>query len=192
MIDIDFQTTVHVQQGTLLIAEPFADDDFFRRAVILICDHNEKGTFGLVLNNYMDVESNDLSSEKLIIDSRISLGGPVDTNNLYFIHSYGHQVANSIQISEDLFLGGDFSELIHLLRLESNPEQYVRFFLGYSGWGENQLKEEIKNKYWAVAKLDPSLSIMDTQNPNLWDDCLSLLGSKFAIFKNFPIDPNNN
>lgn len=192
MIDLDFNTTLPPSNGALLIAEPFANDDYFRRSVVLICDYNEKGCFGFVLNNYLELDFNELSEEKLDINTRVSIGGPVDTNNLYFIHRYGNQIENSIQINNDLYLGGDYKQLIHLLRQEKTPEKFARFFLGYAGWTENQLDQEIESNFWVVMNPESSLELMDTSTPTLWSQCLNQLGGRYKVFTHFPNNPNNN
>lgn len=192
MIDLDFNTALQPKPGALLIAEPFANDDYFRRSVVLICDYNDKGCFGFVLNNYLEVEFNDLSEEKLDINTRVSIGGPVDTNNLYFIHRYGEKIKDSFRISDDLYLGGDYKELMALLRNEEQPEKYARFFLGYAGWSEHQLDQEIENKFWVVMNPESLPALMDTSVPTLWSECLNQLGGRYKLFTHFPINPNNN
>jgi putative transcriptional regulator len=192
LLNFNFQSTLKPKQGTLLIAEPFADDDYFRRSVVLVCNHNKKGTFGFVLNNYIEVDFNELSEEKLKISTRVSVGGPVDTNNLYFIHRYGERIEDSIKITDEFWLAGDYQKLIKLLRKEKEPEKFARFFLGYAGWTENQLEQEIKKKFWVVMDLSPEIQLMDTMIEDLWNDCLTRLGRRYEIFKHFPLNPNNN
>lgn len=192
LIDLDFNTTQKPKPGALLIAEPFASDDYFRRSVVLICDYNEKGSFGFVLNNYLEVEFNELSEEKLDINTRVSIGGPVDTNNLYYIHRYGDRVKDSFKINKELSLGGDYKQLMALLRSEKNPEKKARFFLGYAGWTEKQLDQEIENKFWVVMNPKSNSSLMDTSVASLWKECLNQLGGRYKVFTHFPINPNNN
>lgn len=192
MLDLDFNSSSRPQKGSLLIAEPFANDEYFRRSVVLVCDLNPRGCFGFVLNNYLELDFNEFSEENLEIDTRVSIGGPVDINNLYYIHKFGNSVPDSMQIAGDIYLGGDFKVLVEMLRKDPNPEQKARFFLGYSGWGEKQLEREIEEKSWAVLNSEKTTAIMDTTSQNLWDECLNALGGKHLLFKHFPINPNNN
>jgi putative transcriptional regulator len=192
LIDLDFNTKQKPSPGSILIAEPFADDDYFRRSVIFICEYNKKGSFGFVLNNFLDVDFNELSAEQIELKARVSVGGPVDINNLYFLHTYGDEIPGSYKVTDLLYLGGDYKMLISLLKEEKYPEKRARFFLGYSGWNEKQLDQEIENKNWAVIYPDNLDDIMDTTRDNIWNTLLQDLGGKYRLFSNFPINPSNN
>ncbi|MBU2020432.1 MAG: YqgE/AlgH family protein [Bacteroidetes bacterium] len=192
MLNLNFHSKLNPKPGTLLIAEPFTDDEYFRRSVVFLCNHDEEGTLGFVLNNYLEIDFNDLSAEKLDITTRVSIGGPVDTNNIYYLHRYGNKIEDSIKITEEYWLAGNYHQLIELLKKEKEPEKFARFFLGYSGWTKNQLEEEIKNKFWIVMDLSPDFQLMDTFVDDLWKDSLSQLGGRFEMFKHFPLNPNNN
>lgn len=192
LLDLDFDTKVKPSPGSILIAEPFANDDYFRRSVILICDYNENGSFGFVLNNFLDIDFNDLSEEEIEFPARVSVGGPVDINNLYYLHTYGDEIPGSQRITDLLYLGGDYKILIQKLKREKYPEQRARFFLGYSGWSDKQLDSEINEKSWAVTYPTSLDDIMDTSRDDIWHHFLEDMGGKFKIFSKFPINPNNN
>jgi putative transcriptional regulator len=192
LLDLNFNTSLKPKQGRLLIAEPFANDDYFRRSVVLVCDHSDKGSFGFVLNNYLDLDFNDLSEEKLSINTRVSVGGPVDIKNLYYLHSFPNEVPDCFKINEKLALGGDYKTLMKLLKGKKNPEKYARFFLGYSGWTELQLDKEIEDKSWIVTDPELDMSLLDTSSSDLWYKCLNSLGGKYKLFAQFPINPSNN
>lgn len=192
MLDLNFENNLQPQQGYLLVAEPFMDSDYFQRSVILICDYNAEGSFGFVLNNYLDVNFEDFSEELIKIDSKISIGGPVDVKNLFYIHTLGAKIPNSIKVSDKIYIGGDYDVLIEQLKSTPNPETKVRFFLGYSGWSKNQLDDEIAEKSWIVVKSNITNLIMDTSKNNLWQECLQKLGGKYKMFSQIPVNPNNN
>ncbi len=192
MLDLNFENNLQPKQGYLLVAEPFMDSDYFKRSVILICEYNAEGSFGFVLNNYLDINFEDFSEELIKIDSRISIGGPVDVKNLFYIHTLGEKIPNSIKVSDKIFIGGDYEVLIEQLKSTPNPETKVRFFLGYSGWSKNQLDDEIAEKSWIVVKSDMTNLIMDTSKNNLWQKCLQELGGKYKMFSQIPVNPNNN
>jgi|TARA_R110000737_G_scaffold115473_1_gene148389 putative transcriptional regulator len=192
LLDLNFENNLQPKQGYLLVAEPFMDSDYFKRSVILICEYNAEGSFGFVLNNYLDINFEDFSEELIKIDSRISIGGPVDVKNLFYIHTLGEKIPNSIKVSDKIFIGGDYEVLIEQLKSTPNPETKVRFFLGYSGWSKNQLDDEIAEKSWIVVKSDMTNLIMDTSKNNLWQKCLQELGGKYKMFSQIPVNPNNN
>jgi len=192
LLDIDFTNTKKPKAGLFLVSEPFLDSDYFRRSVILLCEHNEKGSFGFVLNNFLEENFEGLPPFILNSNPKISIGGPVEVSNLYFIHTLGNTIAGTTSLSDGIYLGGDFDELKTELSKCENPEERVRYFLGYSGWDAGQLNDEINEKSWVVCEPQELSWIMNTRKDGLWEDCLKSLGSKFEVFTNFPINPNNN
>lgn len=192
MLDLNFENKLKPQPGLLLISEPFLDSDYFTRSVILICDHNEEGSFGFVLNNFLEEKFDGLPEPVLSSNTNISIGGPVEVSNLYFIHTFGENVPGATILADGIYLGGDFEALKENLSKCPNPDQNVRYFLGYSGWDENQLASEIKERSWVVCEPKHKNWIMDTKKDNLWETCLKSLGGKYEMFSKFPVNPNNN
>ncbi len=192
MIDLSFKNTKAPKSGHLLISDPFLDEDYFRRSVVLLCDHSEKGTFGFVLNNYLEVDLHELDSEFPNIQARISVGGPVETESLFFIHSFGEEVEGSLPITNDLFYGGSYEQIRSFLDQDASQGVKIRFFLGYSGWEKNQLSNELKENSWIVANNISPQEILNTSNDKFWEFCLSKQGERFKTISKFPINPNNN
>ena len=97
-----------LQKGQLLIAEPSIIGDLsFNRSVILLADHNEEGSVGFILNKPLEYTITDLIPE-IEASFLIYNGGPVEQDNLYFIHTVPELITNSIEISSGIFWGGDF------------------------------------------------------------------------------------
>lgn len=167
------------------------EDPYFKRTVILLCDHNEEGSFGFVLNRYVDVDINDILQEMPHLDSRISVGGPVQNENLFYLHRYGDQLEGCTEILEGIYMGGHFDALKEKIKLGLIDSKEVRFFLGYSGWSENQLQSELESKSWLVVAGEGT-DIMDTAKDDLWSDVLREKGAEFSHFANFPKNPSLN
>jgi putative transcriptional regulator len=87
-----------------------------------------------------------------ILTSRISIGGPVRNSNLYYLHTLGKEVEESIEVVPGIYMGGNFNSLKHLLMNGKVKKGQVRFFVGYSGWSPDQLNEELKTKSWFVTR----------------------------------------
>lgn len=191
MIDLSFKNSKRPKVGNILISDPFLDEDFFRRSVILICDHTEEGTFGFVLNNYLDVDLHEVDNDFPDIAARISVGGPVETQNLFFIHGFGEQIEESIQINDELWFGGEYDQVLKALEVPENRKK-IRFFLGYSGWAKDQLKGELKENSWIVATNIDADEILDTNNDQFWNYCLEKQGERFKTISKFPINPQDN
>ena len=191
-IDLQVNNTLQPEKGRLLISEPFLQDEYFSRSVVLLCEHNEEGSFGFVLNNYLDVDLHEISTNFPDIPARISLGGPVKNQNLYFIHTLGHQIPGSIPVASSIFLGGDYDVLLEKLNTDLSLLKNVRFFLGYSGWSPGQLDNELKEKSWLVLQNFNEMDIMDTNLDSIWKDLMAQQGGKYKMMSKFPLDPRLN
>jgi len=166
-------------------------DPYFSRSVILLCEHNEEGSLGFILNKYIDMDLTDVMDDVPEISNRVSIGGPVENNQLYFLHTLGDLLPGSTEISEGLYIGGDFEILKSMLATQSIDESQVRFFVGYSGWGEGQLIEEMKEESWYVSDIN-DLPLMDTLLDDLWSLAFKKMGGSFSVLANFPSDPSLN
>lgn len=190
-LDFSFKNNEPTNKGSILISDPFSDDVYFGRSVVLICEHNDEGTFGFVLNNYIDVDLHQLDGNFPNINARISFGGPVSKENLYYIHSFS-DITNTLEIREGLYYGGDFDEITDRIKNAKNPNKEIRFFVGYSGWSVGQLDEEIKNENWITANNISTENIIDTKLDDLWRICLEKQGQRFQLMTKFPRNPMDN
>lgn len=178
-----------IRRGTLLLAEPFLGDHNFERSVILICEHSSEGTFGLVLNKPTDFQLCDVVDVDL--NFQIFIGGPVDKNTLHYIYRDFLSVQNTVKLKDGLCWGGDFEELKASLTGYTNEHQYVRFFVGYSGWAAGQLDDEIKAKSWIIYNGDIK-DILQIPPKDMWRTILKKMGGVFKLYANYPVDPRLN
>lgn len=140
-------------QGSILISEPFLQDAYFQRSVVLLVEHNTQGSMGFVLNKKTDLIVNTFFPElEEYPEIPIYLGGPVSANRLFFIHSLGDLIVpDSVKIKDHLYFDGDFEALKRYIQNGHSIEGKVKFFLGYSGWTEGQLGNEINKNSWVVS-----------------------------------------
>ena len=96
--------------GKVLLSEPFLSDAYFGRKAVLLCEHNDEGSFGFVLNNFVQVDLNELLDELPDWEAKISLGGPVKHSNLYYLHTKA-EAPGAVMVMDGLFMGGDFEWL---------------------------------------------------------------------------------
>lgn len=191
MINLNPPNKLKPKRGRLLISYPLMNDPYFKRTVVLLCEHNNEGSFGFVLNKYLNINLSELVSELPDAPGRISMGGPVQTSNLYYIHTLGHEIEGSMEIVDGLFLGGDFDTLREKMLAGQLKENDVRFFVGYSGWSENQLEGELKENAWLISEAPASL-LMNTTNEKLWQKALKDMGKDYSFLANLPEDPSLN
>jgi len=181
-----------INQGTLLVAEPSIIGDInFHRSVILLANHKEKASLGFILNKPFDFILKDILPE---INSSIEVhyGGPVEPDNLYFIHNSPELITGSIKINEELYWGGKFEKVIELLNDECIGENNIRFFLGYSGWGENQLQNEIELNSWIIQENCIGNKVININSESFWRKQIRSLGGPYLIWGNAPENPSHN
>lgn len=191
ILDLDPLNRYSPARGRLLVSEPFLPDPYFRRTVVLLCEHNEEGSFGFVLNRHMDMDVEDLMENMPPTGARVSIGGPVQSGNLYYLHTLGPHVAGSVEVVDGVFMGGDYEQLRSLLATDPRLARHVRFFVGYAGWSGDQLQRELDDRSWLISQGDKR-RIMNTDNKDLWADTLRGMGREFAPLANFPEDPSHN
>jgi len=178
-------------QGRILIAEPFLNDTYFKRSVVFITEHNNEGSVGFILNKPVELKVQDVIQNFPLIDAGISIGGPVNTNTLHYVHTVGESVPNSIKVLDNIYWGGDFDTLKQFISEGRISKYQVRFFLGYSGWGSQQLENELKDNAWLVAEINPGL-IMKGQDAGFWNQILEKMDNKYQVWANFPENPGLN
>lgn len=178
--------------GNLLISEPFLQDENFVRSVVLLCEHNSEGSFGLVLNKPSILHLNELVEELAFLEAEVFVGGPVEQNTLHFIYFGEKVLEESIMIGDKLWWGGDFEALVENLKKGTLSAESVRFFLGYSGWGPGQLSDELSDKTWIICEEKINEEILDNSPEELWKVLLKNMGGEFKVIANYPLDPRLN
>jgi len=177
--------------GTLLLSEPFMQDPSFIRSTCLVVSHiPEDGTFGFVLDKVSPHKLSELIDIKIDKEVKVYFGGPVDLQSLFYLHNNNFNLTGAKKITENLYWGGDFDEL--LMKLESNIAQLddIKFIFGYSGWDGGQLRKEIIENSWIINS-DYPLQISEA-NSKLWHNVLNKMGGVYKTFVTLPIDPNLN
>lgn len=178
-------------KGRILLSEPLMGDYFFGRSVVLLAEHNEEGSFGTILNKPISANFNDVVKDFPDFDAPIYLGGPVDTENLFYIHTKGDLLLDSLEIINGVFWGGDIEMLKEMMLLKTIQPNDIRFFIGYSGWAEQQLELELARNSWIIARVIAS-QIFDSEPISMWESIVNKMGEEYKYWKNFPVDPNSN
>jgi len=178
-------------RGRLLLSEPFMGDFYFGRSVVLLAEHNEEGSFGVIMNKPVTASFNEVLKDFPEFDAKIYLGGPVESNSLFYIHTVGEQLEGATEIIEGVYWGGDIELLKEMILLHTIKPEDIRFFIGYSGWGANQLDSELKRNSWVITRA--SRKKLLGMNPlNMWQDLLNKMGDNYRYWTKMPVDPNMN
>lgn len=175
-----------------MISEPYLPDPNFERSVILLCEHNEEGSFGFVLNQKSKLSLAEVIEDAPDAELPLFIGGPVQQDTLHFIHRSAKLSEESREIAEGVYWGGDFEQLLFLLDTGQISADEVRIFIGYSGWSPGQLVDELEAKSWIVNKNTRPEFIFDYSYDELWREILKNMGGRYRMFSNFPTDPRLN
>ena len=179
-------------KGQLLLDSGQLRGSFFQRTVVLICQHDEEGAFGLVLNrsagsNVGDMIVADLPEQ--IKGSPLYLGGPVQPTALSFLHS--DSFIPDADVLPNLSLGHSLDALVDFGESFS-PERKIKLFAGYAGWSSGQLEDEMKRKAWLTFPASLEL-IFETPPEKLWQIVLQRKGGwRNKLRAQMPEDPSWN
>ncbi len=180
------------EKGRLLLAEPFLPDLNFRRAVILLIERDEKGAMGIVLNHMFS----NLTLNKVIKDLDTDLpiplfnGGPVSNDTLFYLHTMEY-IPGALPLQDGLFLNGDFDLIKTMIEEKKDLEGKIRFFLGCSGWGSEQLKNELNQNSWIVTEEKTSV-LLSTPPRLLWEKVMTNQGGKYGVWAKYPLNAKLN
>ena len=183
--------TLKVSIGDVLISEPFLNDFYFRRSAILIVDHNDEGSFGVVINKRLNVPFNDIIMGFPKFDAEVYLGGPVDTDRVFFIHTIGEMIPDSHKIMSGLYWSGNINALKAMIKNDLIKPHEVRFYVGYAGWDSGQIRKELEANTWVVGKFSTK-EILHTMPGKMWSTFVNKLGKKYILWNKFPVNPSDN
>lgn len=174
-------------KGKLLIDGGDLAGSFFGRSVVLLCQHSSEGAFGLVLNRCTGKTVGEMVLEDFpenINEQNLSIGGPVQSQAMSFLHSDGF--LPDANVMPNLSLEYSMDELVELGASYSATKQ-IRVFAGYSGWGPGQLEDEMKRNAWLTheANIDHVFSI---QPEKLWREVMIQMGGVHRLMADGPED----
>jgi putative transcriptional regulator len=182
----------NISKGTFVISSPDVDTGIFFRSVILVCEHNVNGSFGLIVNKKIEL---DLPEEIINIQQLanpkvgIRAGGPVQTNQMMLLHTSNQIPEQTLQINPGIYLGGDLQFLQEAIADANGPPVLLCF--GYSGWAAGQLEREFLDGGWFLTPSTPK-HLFETPPEKLWQTLLREMGGKYATLSMIPEDLSLN
>ena len=172
--------------GHLLVATPQMTDPRFKKSAILICQHDQNSAMGLVINQpkhnykfsqFLDVLK--ISKTATTKKENIYIGGPVDTQRGYILHSSDFVTNDSIKVCENVFLSIQI-DIIKKIVLGLGPKSF-RILLGYSGWTSGQLEFELRQNMWFNIPAQSKI-IFSKNTSDIWENSFSDLGMSASSF----------
>lgn len=174
-----------IKQGDILLAEPFMLDPNFKRSAVLLCEHGPEGTVGFILNKPLNMRIDELVDGFPEFDSEVLFGGPVQTDTIHYIHNVGSLLEDSREVIDGVYWGGDFEKLKFLISSKLIQPNNIRFFVGYSGWSEGQLIDEMGYGSWVLAEMHANY-LFKSSPQDLWQQVMENKGDTFSVIAQLP------
>lgn len=184
------------RSGSLLVAEPFLSEAYFRHAVISVIDYSrDEGATGVVMNKATGYTLQDLLDGITAPEAvQVFCGGPLGQDRLYYLHTLGDRIIPGARLyAPGLYVGGDFDTMTAYVNSGYPVEGNVRFFIGYSSWTEGQLEQEIEEDSWAQAPLPTRPEeLLTGEGDPYWHRAVRSLGDSYRPWQLLPADPRCN
>ena len=166
-------------------------DPNFKRSAVLLCEHNEDGSVGFIMNKPLKMRIDELIDGFPEFDSEVFFGGPVQTDTIHYIHNVGDLVEDSVKVADGVYWGGDFEKLKFLIASNLVLPHNIRFFVGYSGWSEGQLNDEMGYGSWVLADMDANY-LFKSEPKKLWTQVMYNKGDTYSVIAQMPETSNFN
>ncbi len=176
--------------GHFLIAMPGLNDGHFNHSVTYICEHDENGCFGIVINNETDIplsriiqEMNIEGSSNIPENKHVFLGGPVETGRGFVLHSPVGEWKSSLHINDSIALTTS-KDILQAFANGEGPEHAI-ITLGYAGWAAGQLEHEMAQNAWLNCPADDRI-IFNTPADKLWQEAANTIGIDMQLLTQDP------
>ena len=184
--------SIPLKKGMFLIADPKLRDPNFSQTVVLLCEHNDQGSLGVVVNRPTTLRLSEAIPN--IDDARatsdvIYSGGPVQPDQIMTLYRAAKQIPESEHVADGMYVGGSLTLLEDMLA--SSSSNSIRAYVGYAGWSSNQLESELGESAWKLVPADQKF-VFDMKPAQVWSTLLASLGEEYAIYASMPTDPSMN
>lgn len=172
-------------KNQFLIAMPGMEDPNFSRTVTYICEHGEHGAMGIVVNRPSDLQLADVLEHMQIpassdgpSDQTVYLGGPVETERGFVLHSHTREWDSTLAITADISITTS-RDVLEAMAQGGGPAKSL-VALGYAGWGAGQLEDELQNNAWLSGPADAHI-MFDLPPEARWEAAARLLGIDLGL-----------
>lgn len=163
----------------LLVAMPQLEDPNFHQSVVMVLNHDQNGSFGIVINRRLDQTIGEVEIKERVLPKEVGemplwYGGPVEEEKILFLVSGPTQPLSSVQVTGSVYLGATL-EFIAEKSILRDPQWKFRAYAGYAGWGGGQLAQELAVSSWLIAPFDPSF-IFEIPPEKVWERAVHAIG----------------
>lgn len=166
-------TSSNIRKGLLVVADPSLSDPSFRETVVLICEHSQEGTIGVIINRPTNIPLKDVFpdiSGLQVLSHTLFEGGPVQRRGLLMLFRSKNPSENIQSVTDGVYWGGDPGMVASMVE-NPKPGEFFRVFAGYAGWGYGQLAAEIKGRFWRTVPGNAE-TIFETDPTKLWKELI--------------------
>jgi putative transcriptional regulator len=159
-----------------------------------LCNHDDDGSFGLVINRSAPIDSKEVFAEMGMSEfpsGKIYLGGPVSPSQVFYLCRSEKSLPELEPICDGVYLGMSWELLDNLMTRVKNPEKNIRFYLGYSGWGTGQLAEEMIRLSWLTSQACGEFVFQENEG-GIWANVVCSLGKDYEYLVQAPVNPQWN
>jgi len=179
MVETNYCLTNH-----FLVAMPILTDPYFNRSVVYICEHNDKGAVGIVINHPLKAFKINLSEilQAIIgnttkaaasMDFPIFCGGPIHPAHGFVIHAPSGEWQSSLKMNSEICVTTS-KDILHAIAKQQGPDKFI-FSLGYANWVAGQIEREIVNNFWLTVPATPAI-LFDVPFSNRWLAAINSMG----------------
>ena len=176
----DYMINATSLQNHFLIAMPSLADPNFQQSVTYVCEHNEQGAMGIIINRPLEIQLGDVlqhmdieTDDPRVADQIVYLGGPVHTERGFVLHRPPGRWEAMLEVSDSIGITTS-QDILSAIALGEGPDRAV-VALGYAGWGPGQLEKELLANAWLSGPADPGI-IFDLPWEKRWEAAASLVG----------------
>jgi len=181
-------------KGHFLIANPVLPDPNFSRTVVLLCNHDSQGSFGLVINRSAPFSAKEVFEGMGISDpqsGKIYIGGPVSPQQMFYLCRSKKPLPELDAICDGVYLGMNWELLDNLILRIENPEKNIRLYMGYSGWGAGQLAGEMTRLSWLTCEAQSEFVFQENEE-SVWASVVKSMGKDYEYLIKAPVNPQWN
>ena len=181
-------------KGYFLIANPVLPDPNFSRTVVLLCNHDEQGSFGLVINRPATISAKEVFEEMGVSDSpsrKIFVGGPVSPAQVFYLCRSKIPLPELDAICDGVYMGMSWELLDNLMKRIEDTKKNIRFYMGYSGWGTGQLAGEVERLSWLTCAAQSEFIFQENEE-SIWAHTVKSMGKNYEYLIKAPVNPQWN
>lgn len=168
-------------QNHFLIATPSLDGSYFSKTLTYICEHNDKGAMGIVINNkteltlaqLLKMTEEDVTIDKDHSEHVVLEGGPVSRDRGFILHTSQSGWSSSLELSSEIMVTTS-KDILAVIGNEKGPDKSL-VALGYAGWGAGQLEVELEDNSWLTIEADMNI-LFNVPIEDRWQKAIEKLG----------------